>query len=120
MNFHINIQASPPNRLAFETKVSNLMQHSLANYNLLFPPRLSARRIYENLKNNRPKTRVRMTTRRHLLRYFVSMHAQTILITDGSVISRVTDMLMEMATRQEILQYHVLANQVNSIIRRNR
>ncbi|RIA78910.1 hypothetical protein C1645_842078 [Glomus cerebriforme] len=120
----MNIQAPPPNpppnpptvSPTFEEQILTLYQYLMNNRNLVFPPGIPARRIYDQF-NNRLRTRV--TTMRGLLCFIVSMHAQTVQINDEFVTRRVADKLLLTANRQEKTQYNILASQVNSIIRRN-
>jgi hypothetical protein len=102
------------NSPTFNEEVNNLLTELNANRHRYFPPNLfSAVRIHREITRGRPNNRLRMTNRRRLLRYSV---ARSVQITDGRVISRATDLFMKTATRQEKLQYSILAEEVNRLI----
>src|SRR3954447_5661216 len=122
MNFHINIQDIQENGNNFNNnpltiQVMTLLQILTTNRNSIFPPRLTPKRMYKELLDSRSSPTVKTTTMRGLLRFFVLIEAQVVQITNDQVISRATDMLMLTATRQEKLDYKILADQVNMLIR---
>ncbi|CAB4377566.1 uncharacterized protein OCT59_008111 [Rhizophagus irregularis] len=101
---------------SFHEEVARLLQQLVANRHQYFPNRSTAVRIHGELTRGRPYNRMRMN-RRKLLRFSVATSVQ---ITDWRVFNRAVDLFMDTATPQEKLGYALLAEEVNTLIRRRR
>ncbi|CAG8508656.1 7904_t:CDS:1 [Funneliformis caledonium] len=100
-----------------EQKVQELLEY-LTNNPIYPPPIMNPEIIFRSL-NGSPKARVKPTTSRSLLRFFVRESArQSQMIVTEFIISKTEFHLRKRATMEEMLVYQRLSEQVNERIKR--